>query len=67
MPKSNYKVLTPIDHDNKRYAIDKPIELTDEEAAPLLAVGAIAAMAAPEIIADAAPSVADATPSTKKK
>ena len=39
---SKYKVLTPIDHDGKRYEPGKPIELDDEQAKPLLAVGAIA-------------------------
>ncbi|MGE0671965.1 MAG: hypothetical protein AB7O64_02810 [Methylibium sp.] len=34
MPK--YTVKSPLDHDGKRYAIGKSVELTEEEAEPLL-------------------------------
>lgn len=38
-----YRALTPIEHDGKRFEIDKTLRLDDEAAAPLLAVKAIAA------------------------
>lgn len=41
MAKQTYTVTSPIEHDGVRYAEGKPIDLTDERAAPLLAVGAI--------------------------
>jgi hypothetical protein len=31
----------PIDHDGDRFAVGDPIELSDKQAAPLLAIGAI--------------------------
>ncbi len=37
-----FKVLTPLDHDGKRYAPGKLIELDEDTAAPLLDVAAIA-------------------------
>lgn len=36
-----YKVCDPVKHDGDRYAPGDPIELTDKQARPLLAVGAI--------------------------
>lgn len=39
MPK--FKALTPIEHNGKRYETDKVLDLSDEEAEPLLAVNAI--------------------------
>lgn len=36
-----YIVKTPVDHDNKAYTPGKPIDLDDEQAEALLAVGAI--------------------------
>ena len=41
MPK--FKVLSPINHNNKAYAPGKLIELEDDEAAPLLNVAVIEA------------------------
>lgn len=38
---SEYLALTPIQHDLVDYAAGKMLELTEAEAAPLLAVGAI--------------------------
>jgi len=37
-----FKVLSPIEHNGKGFAPGKPIDLTDDEAAPLLAVNAVA-------------------------
>lgn len=39
--KQAYTALTPIDYDNKRYAAGKPIQLDDDAAAELLAIGAV--------------------------
>lgn len=36
-----YKVLSPVDHDNKPYEVGASISLTVDAAAPLLLVGAI--------------------------
>lgn len=52
MPK--YDIIHPVEHDGIRYA-DGKIELTAKQAAPLLAVGSIAAPAA----AKTAPAAAD--------
>lgn len=41
MTKKTYSVLSPIKHDGKEYAVDKPIDLEDKEAEDLRAVGAI--------------------------
>lgn len=47
MPK--YKVLTPVDLDNKRYEPDKTTpDIDDDTAAPLLAVNAIVAIDVPK-------------------
>lgn len=43
--KRTYEVLSPVDHDRERYEAGEPIELTEDEAAPLLACSAIAAPA----------------------
>lgn len=42
MSKKNYTVLTPIEHNNKRFEPGATIGLDDEQADPLLAVTAIA-------------------------
>lgn len=41
MSKNTHKVLSPIKHNGKDYAEGAPIELTEEEAAPLLEVFAV--------------------------
>ncbi|MBQ1766816.1 MAG: hypothetical protein IIZ92_28480 [Aquincola sp.] len=41
--KKPYTALVPIDHDADHYAPGDPIELTDTEATPLLAVKAVEA------------------------
>jgi hypothetical protein len=38
---SRYVVKSPLNHNNKPYEIGKTLELTDEEAAPLLPLGVI--------------------------
>ena len=58
MPK--YTALTPIEHDGKPYAEGEPITLTEDQAAPLLALKAVEpaagrAKAKPEGEADAKP------------
>lgn len=40
---NSYKVLRALDHDKKRYAAGKTVPLTDEQAEPLLAIGAVEA------------------------
>lgn len=45
-PAKTYTVLTPIEHDLVPYAPGEPIELTEDLAAPLLAVKAIEPAAA---------------------
>lgn len=47
--KNKYTVVTAIEHDNKPYAPGKTIELDDDAAEPLLAVGAIAPMTTPVV------------------
>lgn len=42
-PAATYKVLSPLEHDQDAYAVGESIELTPEQAAPLLAVKAIEA------------------------
>lgn len=37
-----FRVVTPVEHDQKRYEPDSAIDLTEEQAQPLLALGAIA-------------------------
>ena len=50
MAKGNtkYIVLTPVQHDRKDYAPGSPIELTEEQAAPLILVKAIEEEKKPE-------------------
>lgn len=36
-----YKVLTPVEHNGKRFEPGKTVELDDDTAAPLLAVAAV--------------------------
>lgn len=45
-----YTVLSPIKHDGEDYAVGKPIELTDDEAALLLEVKAIEGEKKPESV-----------------
>ena len=42
----NYKVLTPLEHDGQPYSPGEPVELSDEQAKPLLDVKAVAPAAA---------------------
>jgi len=42
-PAGTYTVLSPIEHDQEAYAVGESVELTPEQAAPLLAVKAIEA------------------------
>lgn len=37
-----YLVKSPLDHDQKRYKPDEEVELTEEQAAPLVAAGVVA-------------------------
>lgn len=55
MAKKIYKVISPVDHDRKRYEIGDSIELGDEHAKPLLAVNTIELDAAATSSAPAAP------------
>lgn len=41
-----YKVLTPLEHDGQPYSPGDPVELSDEQAKPLLDVKAVAPAAA---------------------
>lgn len=36
-----YRVKTPLEHDGARYETGAAVELTEEQAAPLLAAGAV--------------------------
>jgi hypothetical protein len=36
MAKKTYEVVSPLDHNGKRYAVGKTVDLEDDEAAPLL-------------------------------
>lgn len=38
---SKFKVITPVEHDGKRYEVGESISLDEKTAAPLLAVHAI--------------------------
>jgi hypothetical protein len=40
-PVTTYTVLSPLEHDQEPYAVGESIELTPEQAAPLLGVKAI--------------------------
>jgi hypothetical protein len=42
MAKAKYKVLDPVEHNKKRYEVGAEIELDEVDAAPLLALKAIA-------------------------
>lgn len=54
-----YEVTSPVRHDGESYAIGAAIGLTDAEARPLLAVGAVSPLAedqAPDMVAVTAPT-----------
>lgn len=52
MPK--FKVLSPLDLDNKRIEPGKVVEIDDDTAAPLLAVGVVETISSKKAAAEAA-------------
>lgn len=53
MPKTTHKVLSPLKHNGKRYAVGSSVDLTDEELVPLIATGTVTADAVVIVVVDA--------------
>ena len=47
-PKATCKVLSPLDHDNQRYETGELVDLTEDEARPLMDGGVVAPVAPAE-------------------